>query len=189
MDIGNQLKKYRKELNISQEILAEEINVSRQTISNWENDKTYPDIQSLVLISEYFKISLDELIKGDVINMKNQLERSQLEKKEVIRNTKGMVIGLLLTILILPVIKVKPVYGFIAMSLFFGFAMWCAIKVERFKKHNNIRKYKEIVDYFETGKMPIKEKQDKESILSILIKIVVSGVITGILALLVITYI
>ena len=183
MNIGNQLKKYRKELNISQEILAEEINVSRQTISNWENDKTYPDIQSLVLISEYFKISLDELIKGDVINMKNQLERNEL-----IRYTNCMIIGLLLTILSLPVIKVKLVYGCIAMSLFYCFAMWCAIKVEKFKKTNNIRKYKQILDYMETGKMPIKEKQDKESILSILTKVILRGAITGILAFLVMTY-
>ena len=52
MELGKQIKKYRNELSLSQDELAEKIFVSRQTISNWENNKTYPDIHSLVLLSE-----------------------------------------------------------------------------------------------------------------------------------------
>ena len=48
---------------MSQEALAEKVYVSRQTVSNWENDKSYPDVNSLVLLSEVFEISLDQLIK------------------------------------------------------------------------------------------------------------------------------
>ena len=48
--------------------------LSTQTISNWENDKSYPDVNSLVLLSETFQISLDNLIKGDIENMKEKLE-------------------------------------------------------------------------------------------------------------------
>ena len=51
MDISNQIKKRRTDMGLSQEELAERIYVSRQTISNWETDKTYPDIQSLLLLS------------------------------------------------------------------------------------------------------------------------------------------
>ena len=51
MEISKQIKKYRAQENLSQEELAEKIFVSRQTISNWENDKNYPDIKSLLLIS------------------------------------------------------------------------------------------------------------------------------------------
>lgn len=65
MELGKQIKKYRTEANLSQEGLADKIFVSRQTISNWENDKNYPDIKSLVLMSEVFQVSLDHLIKGD----------------------------------------------------------------------------------------------------------------------------
>ena len=54
MELGNQIKKYRSELQISQEQLADRIYVSRQTISNWENEKSYPDVNSLVLLSEVF---------------------------------------------------------------------------------------------------------------------------------------
>ncbi|MDO4465354.1 MAG: helix-turn-helix transcriptional regulator, partial [Bacillota bacterium] len=64
MELGKQIKKYRQEAQLSQEELAERIYVSRQTISNWENDKSYPDVNSLVLLSETFQVSLDKLIKG-----------------------------------------------------------------------------------------------------------------------------
>ena len=54
MELGKQIKEYRMEANLSQEELADKVYVSRQTISNWENDKNYPDINSLVLMSEVF---------------------------------------------------------------------------------------------------------------------------------------
>ena len=65
MEIGNQIKKHRNKLKWSQEVLAEKAYVSRQTISNWENDKSYPDIHSLLILGKLFNISLDELVKGD----------------------------------------------------------------------------------------------------------------------------
>lgn len=58
MDISNQIKKRRTDMGLSQEELAERIYVSRQTISNWETDKTYPDIQSLLLLSILFDTQL-----------------------------------------------------------------------------------------------------------------------------------
>lgn len=63
MELSKQIKKYRTEANLSQEELADKTYVSRQTISNWENEKNYPDIKSLVLMSEVFQVSLDNLVK------------------------------------------------------------------------------------------------------------------------------
>lgn len=63
MELGTQIRKYRNERTLSQEALAAKVYVSRQTVSNWENDKSYPDVNSLVLLSEVFEISLDQLIK------------------------------------------------------------------------------------------------------------------------------
>ena len=63
MELSKQIKKYRTEANLSQVELADKIYVSRQTISNWENEKNYPDIKSLVLMSEVFQVSLDNLVK------------------------------------------------------------------------------------------------------------------------------
>ena len=67
MNIGNQIKKYREQLKISQEELADKIFVTRQTISNWENNKNYPDIKSLSLLSYNLNVSLDDLIKSFII--------------------------------------------------------------------------------------------------------------------------
>ena len=66
MELGKQIKKYRNEKALSQDALAEKIFVSRQTISNWENDKSYPDVNSLVLLSQVLEDCLDQLFKGVV---------------------------------------------------------------------------------------------------------------------------
>ena len=70
MEIGKQIRKYRTELKLSQDDLADKVYVTRQTISNWENDRNYPDVRSLVLLSNVFGVSLDILIKGDLEQMK-----------------------------------------------------------------------------------------------------------------------
>lgn len=78
MELGKQIKKHRQEVQLSQEKLADRVYVSRQTISNWENDKSYPDVNSLVLLSEIFQISLDNLIKGDIEVMKDVIQKKKL---------------------------------------------------------------------------------------------------------------
>ena len=65
MELSIQIKKYRTELHLSQEELAEKVYVTRQTISNWENEKSYPDLQILIAMSNQFDVSLDTLLKGD----------------------------------------------------------------------------------------------------------------------------
>ena len=56
MELGTQIRKYRNERTLSQEALAEKVYVSRQTVSNWENDKSYPDVNSLVLLDQLIKV-------------------------------------------------------------------------------------------------------------------------------------
>lgn len=65
MDFHKTLKKKRIEADLSQEDLAEQLNISRQSISKWENEKGYPNIETLLKISEIFNITVDELLKGD----------------------------------------------------------------------------------------------------------------------------
>lgn len=65
MDIGVKLKNARAKEGLTQEYVAEMIQVSRQTISNWENERSYPDIISVIKLSDLYHISLDELLKGD----------------------------------------------------------------------------------------------------------------------------
>lgn len=65
MNIGNQILTIRKEQQLTQEKFGELFHVTRQTVSNWENGKSYPDLQVLVDISDRFEISLDTLLKED----------------------------------------------------------------------------------------------------------------------------
>ena len=80
MDVGKQIKKFRQDLKLSQEELASKIFVTRQTISNWENGKNYPDVNSLVMLSQLFNTSLDILVKGDVIEMEKQVEQDKTDQ-------------------------------------------------------------------------------------------------------------
>ena len=90
MELGNQIKKYRSELQISQEQLADRIYVSRQTISNWENEKSYPDVNSLILLSEVFQTSIDKLIKGDIEIMKEKINEQEIKKLNYYGNIFGV---------------------------------------------------------------------------------------------------
>ena len=65
MELGKQLKTARTDASLSQEELAKKIGVSRQTISNWENCRSYPDIGSLIKLSDLYGISLDAMLKAD----------------------------------------------------------------------------------------------------------------------------
>ncbi|MGF2053428.1 helix-turn-helix domain-containing protein [Vagococcus fluvialis] len=98
MNIAETIKVNRKQMKLTQDELAEKIHVSRQTISSWENSKSLPDVTSLVLLSDVYQISLDELIKGD-ISMIKKLEvkesKEKLNSKFIINN----MINLLLLIL------------------------------------------------------------------------------------------
>ena len=62
--IADKIKNARTIKKLIQEQVAEDINVSRQTISNWENGKLLPDIVSIIRMSELYDLSLDELLKG-----------------------------------------------------------------------------------------------------------------------------
>ena len=75
MELARQLRTKREERGLSQDEVAKAIFVSRQTISNWENDKTYPDMQSLLLLSQLFDTSIDDLVKGDAARIQQAVKQ------------------------------------------------------------------------------------------------------------------
>ena len=75
MEVGGRIRELRAAAGMSQDDLAARVYVSRQTISSWENGKTYPDVQSLLLLSEIFGATVDSLIKGDVETMNETIDR------------------------------------------------------------------------------------------------------------------
>ena len=94
MEIGKKLKDARMRSGFTQESVAEKVNVSRQTISNWENEKSYPDIISVIELSNLYSISLDELLKGDG-KMMEHLE----ESTNVVKSTRKLIGAILLNII------------------------------------------------------------------------------------------
>ena len=157
MNLSAQIKKYRKELSLSQEELAEKVFVSRQSVSNWENDKTYPDLKSLLLLSEIFSVSLDQLVKGDVEIMKNKI--SEHDQKEFERYSRIFTIFMLgILILPVPLFKWMGLLGGLIYALFCVFGMFYAWKVERYKKQLNIQTYKEITAFMEGKELSEKER-------------------------------
>ena len=94
MEIGKKLKDARMRSRFTQESVAEKVNVSRQTISNWENEKSYPDIISVIELSNLYSISLDELLKGDE-KMMEHLE----ESTNVVKSTRKLIGAILLNII------------------------------------------------------------------------------------------
>lgn len=82
MQFGDRLKQQRKIKELTQDDVARKLNVSRQTISSWENENSYPDIKSLIQLSNLYNISLDTMLKEDK-GMKEFIEKSDLRKKMV----------------------------------------------------------------------------------------------------------
>ena len=151
MELNEQIKKYRTEMNISQEELAEKIYVTRQSISNWENGKTYPDIHSLLLLSSLFGISLDQLVKGDIEIMKEEIKKEETAKMN--RYGKIYTIMLITTaISAVPLFMWLGVWAFIPWGIIWAISMYFAFKVEKVKKDNDVQTYKEIVAFSE-GKL------------------------------------
>jgi transcriptional regulator with XRE-family HTH domain len=90
MELSKRIKELRAEKGLSQEALAERAYVSRQTISNWETEKSYPDVHSLLILSDVFGVSLDELIKGDVDTMKETVTKNDGKEMKKLYNLTGI---------------------------------------------------------------------------------------------------
>ncbi len=148
MNLSSQIKKYRNELSMSQDELAEKIFVSRQSVSNWENDKTYPDIKSLVLLSEVFQVSLDQLVKGDLEIMKKEITTQEMAnfQKDASIMTVFMVLMLITPI---PLAHFLGWWGMLVYVIIAAVGLYYCLRVEKHKKKYDIQTYKEINAFME----------------------------------------
>ena len=152
MKFAENLKKYREIDSISQEELAEKIFVSRQTISNWENNKSYLDVNSLVLLSKTFDTSIDNLIKGDIEIMKEKINQIDIDRF----NRLSLLYNIFLIAIIftpIPLIHFLGLWGFVIYGIIAILGLAVAISVERMKKKNNIHTYREIMAFTEGKKL------------------------------------
>ena len=106
MNIGNQILNIRKEKQLTQEQFGALFHVTRQTVSNWKNEKSYPDLQMLIDISNQFEISLDTLIKEDSKMVKTIDKERVLGKikkeKSIIEFFTGAGTGIIVSCLLSP---------------------------------------------------------------------------------------
>lgn len=162
MELARQLKAKREEHGLSQDEVAKAIFVSRQTVSNWENDKTYPDVQSLLLLSQLFGVSIDELIKGDTVAMQQAI-REDSRKMRLL--SIGMLVfsGLAFLFLLIFSLAWQEPSGFARMSkgniagvatfiVLYAIGFGMAIAIDHLKKKHDIVTYREI-DRFLKGEL------------------------------------
>ena len=148
IDIGSKIKTLRLSKSMTQEQLAKALHVSAQAVSKWENGKSYPDIHSLLLLSALFDVSLDQLIKGDLETMKQEVNAADVRAM----NRDAIIFSILLAatiILPVPLLKWFDLYGLIPELLIWGAAMYFALRLERIKKANNVQSYREILAFSE----------------------------------------
>lgn len=155
MELGSHIKARRAELGISQDELAGRIYVSRQTISSWENDKTYPDVQSLLLLSQVFDTTIDELVRGDMDTMKETVEK---DARLVKRLSYVMVAFLALMLLAmvwwtyqvsiadLPLVQTLPTV--VLAVVLWGIAMFASVWVDRIKREHDLVTYQEVLAFW-----------------------------------------
>lgn len=184
MEIGNQIKTYRRKLGISQEELAEKVFVSRQTISNWETSKNYPDIHSLLLLSNLFLVSLDDLVKGDIERMKIEIKKEDIKKL----NKDSAIFAILLlssVICFVPLFLYAGIFGLVLWFLFYFASIYYACKLEKQKKKHELRTYKEIVAFKKGEKLGEIEKNREigkspyQTILYVIVVCIITAFIAG----------
>ena len=155
MEVGGRIRELRAAAGMSQDDLAARVYVSRQTISSWENGKTYPDVQSLLLLSEIFGASVDSLIKGDVETMNETIDRDI----ETMKRLSYVMLGFLL-LMIAAMIWVclqafawdwpleQTVPTLVLALVLWGVAMFAACWAERIKREHDLITYGEILAYW-----------------------------------------
>lgn len=162
MEIGKRIREYRKIYNLSQEQLADKIFVSRQTVSNWENDKTYPDIQIIVSLSILFNVSLDELIREDLEEMKMKISNNKANKRADIYSLI-MICSTILASLSIGLVVALPeskLIWIVPITLFLP-ALWSSFVLEKFKRNNDLKTYKEILAFSQNKDLTALRKNRK----------------------------
>ena len=161
MELGKRLKEYRARAGMTQDELAEKLFVSRQTISSWENDKSYPDIHSLLMLGEVFGVSLDTLVKGDIEIMKEKIDGETIRSFKRDSNIFAVLL-VAVAVSLIPLSRWAGIWGIGAWVLLFAAAMFYALKLEKVKKQQDIRTYKEIVAFTNGEKLDGIEKAREE---------------------------
>lgn len=182
MQIGNQIKRYREKLKLSQEELADKIFVTRQSISNWETGKNYPDIKSISLLCNLFDVSLDQFIEGDIEEMKKIISKKDLGDYNFISTIFGIEM-LIVLFSAYPLLRYLKIVGIIIWIVILLITFITALRIEAIYKKYDVRTYKEIVAFTE-GKSLSKTEMIEEKAKRPYQKILL-GILSGVIAVIV----
>ena len=100
MEFSDQIKNLRKQTGLTQDQFAEKLHVTRQAVSNWENNRNLPDLEMLLQMSDTFDVSLDQLIKGGqsmtqkLINDTSETRRARMNMVTTVTGGVLMLLGL-----------------------------------------------------------------------------------------------
>lgn len=120
MEIGKKLKEARVNSGLTQEDVADKVRVTRQTMSNWENERSYPDIINIIELSTLYGVTLDELLKGDE-KMIEHLE----ETTNIVKSNKQLILAIGFNILLVITFIlfngiIETNHSFIFIAMFIG---------------------------------------------------------------------
>lgn len=150
MELSNRIKELRTEKGWSQEVLAQRAYVSRQTISNWETERSYPDVHSLLILSDVFGVSLDELIKGDVDAMKEKVTKNDGKEMKKLYNLAGIecLAGLASAVLCgaLEVEMLKLLFAMLT-GAFLTVTFISFRKMGKIQEENDVQTYREVIAF------------------------------------------
>ena len=134
--------------------------VSRQTISNWETNKSCPDVKSLITLSNIFNVSLDNFIKEDIKEMREIVEKATIKKFNVI-SVVFLIELIVVAISAYPLFNIKGNIGIIIWLCLFAITLYTASKIEKFKKSHDIQTYKEILAFIDGKQLTHDETQQE----------------------------
>ena len=146
MNISNVIREQRNKASLSQEELGERIYVTRQTISSWENGKSYPDINSLILLSQVFDMTIDSLVKGDLEKMEQKIEKSDV--RDMNRYSYIMTFLFVVSLILFSLSwYLAFVPGAVIAAVAFCAYLYFAQKVEKIKAQYDVQTYREIIAF------------------------------------------
>lgn len=105
MSLGTQIKDLRKSGGYSQQELADYLNISRQSLSKWENDNGFPDVNNLIQLASFFNLSVDELVNEKLVDSKHPVKKNDRYKR--VKRAINISSILLLIFIFLLIIKLR----------------------------------------------------------------------------------
>ena len=133
-------------------------------MSSWENGKTYPDVQSLLLLSDLFGVSIDDLVKGDVVSMKDMVSKDALKIERLMAGSAilllmgiGCMVGLYAVWpepSIIPHMSMGSLAGLGAFIVLWIPSLICTARIERIKKSRNLVTYRQISAFMDGDEIP-----------------------------------